>query len=129
MAKFRDILKLYRFASKQRDEFYNVKWRLAVAALIVITMWLVNDHLSTAYPTSADRAVLSTVSGTVLQASERMFNWFVTGFLVGFLAFALMIEGEFIIATSKLAHKLAEEVGLAKPRKGGKQKANKRGKR
>jgi hypothetical protein len=100
---FRDALKLYKFANKQRDEFYNIKWRLVVILLIVAVMWFAYSHLQAAYPSTPERLVSSTTSGTALQASERMFNWFVTGFLVGFLAFALMFEGEFLIATFKLS--------------------------
>lgn len=126
MGKLGHVLKFYRFANKQRDEFYNVKWRLFVALLIVIVMWFIYDHLTQAYPSSLDRAVVSEISGTTLQASERMFNWFVTGFLAGFLAFAIMMEGEFLIATSKLAHRLAEDIGLASKSSS---KLKKRGKR
>ncbi len=100
---FHKLLNFYKFANKQRDEFYNVKWRLVIAALIVVIMWFVNSHLEFTYPTTADNLVTSISSGTTAQASERMFNWFVTGFLVGFLAFALMFEGEFLIASTKLA--------------------------
>lgn len=107
---FRDALKLYKFANKQRDEFYNVKWRLVVAVLIVIVMWYANFHLQSSYPSTAERLISSATSGTAVQASERMFNWFVTGFLVGFLAFALMFEGEFLIATVKLSKLLKVDV-------------------
>ena len=100
---FRDALKLYKFANKQRDEFYNVKWRLVVAAIIFLVMWFVSSYLQTAYPAIPENLVTSASSGTALPANERMFNWFVTGFLVGFLAFALMFEGEFLIATFKLS--------------------------
>ncbi len=103
---FKETLKLYKFANKQRDEFYNVKWRLFVALLIVLTMWYAYTYLQGAYPSTSERIVTSATSGTALQASERMFNWFVTGFLVGFLAFALMFEGEFIIASMKIAKAL-----------------------
>ena len=103
---FKETLKLYHFANKQRDEFYSVKWRLLVIALIIAVMWFAYTSLQTAYPTSPDRVVTSATSNTALQASERMFNWFVTGFFAGFLAFALMFEGEFILATMKIAKKL-----------------------
>ncbi len=98
-----DTLKLYKFANKQRDEFYNIKWRLFVIALIIIGMWFTSNYLQNNYPTSPERLVVSATSNTALQASERMFNWFVTGFFAGFLAFALMFEGEFLIATRKIA--------------------------
>ncbi len=107
-----DTLKLYKFANKQRDEFYNIKWRLFVIALIIIGMWFANNYLQTNYPTSPQRLVVSATSNTALQASERMFNWFVTGFLVGFLAFALMFEGEFFIATRKIAKLIKFESSL-----------------
>ncbi len=114
MAKFKDVLKLYRFANQQRDQFYNVKWRLFVGLLILVSMWFAYSTLTTDYPSTADRLVVSATSNTSLQASQRMFNWFIVGFMLGFLAFALMVEGEFLIATSKAAHKLAEGVGLVK---------------
>ena len=113
MASLKEVLKLYRFANQQRDQFYNIKWRLFVGLLILIAMWFAYTALTTDYPATADRLVVSATSQTSLQASQRMFNWFVAGFMVGFLAFALMVEGEFLIATSKAAHKIAEEVGLA----------------
>ncbi len=97
-----NLLNFYKFANKQRDEFYNVKWRLVVALIIVAVMWFVNFHLQSSYPLISANLITSASSGTVVQASERMFNWFVTGFLIGFLAFAIMFEGEFLIASMKL---------------------------
>ncbi len=119
MTSAHDTLKLYKFANKQRDEFYNIKWRLFVIALIIIGMWFTNNYLQTNYPTSPERLVVSATSNTALQASERMFNWFVTGFLMGFLAFALMFEGEFFIATRKIAKliKFENSPGAAKQSK------------
>lgn len=114
---FRDTLKLYKFANKQRDEFYNVKWRLVVIVLIAVVMYFTYNYLQTTYPVSPDRLVASASSGTALQASERMFNWFVTGFLVGFLAFALMFEGEFLIASMKIAKLLKFEAKPVKKRR------------
>ncbi len=114
----REALKLYKFANKQRDEFYSVKWRLFVALLIVVAMWFAYNYLQSTYPASPERLVAS-ASGTALQASERMFNWFVTGFLLGFLAFALMFEGEFLIASMKIAKLLKGEKPVRKtPAKG-----------
>ncbi|MFH1247017.1 MAG: hypothetical protein V1644_01425 [Candidatus Micrarchaeota archaeon] len=117
--KFREVLNFYKFANKQRDEFYNIKWRLLIIAFIVVGMWFVYSHLQTAYPVSDGNLILSSSSGTSAQASERMFNWFVTGFLAGFVAFALMFEGEFLLATiklSKLLH-LSEEPNRKKTSK------------
>jgi len=114
MASLKEVLKLYRFANQQRDQFYNVKWRLFVGLLILVAMWFAYTTLTADYPATADRVVVSATSNTSLQASQRMFNWFIVGFMLGFLAFALMVEGEFLIATSKAAHKLAEDVGLVK---------------
>ena len=120
---FHKLLNFYKFANKQRDEFYNVKWRLVIAALIVLIMWFVNFHLQSTYLPISENLVLSTSSGTNVQASERMFNWFVTGFLTGFLAFAIMFEGEFLIASMKLTKLLHLDEG--KNKSGKKQKKRK----
>ncbi len=121
----RETLKLYSYANKQRDEFYNVKWRLFIGLLIVIGMWLVYNYLETAYPASQARLVASQLSGTELQAHARMFNWFVTGFLAGFVAFAIMFEGEFLIA----ARKIAKQINLDLPTSGASSRPKKRRKR
>ncbi len=120
---FHKLLNFYKFANKQRDEFYNVKWRLVIAALIVLIMWFVNFHLQSTYLPISENLVLSTSSGTNVQASERMFNWFVTGFLTCFLAFAIMFEGEFLIASMKLTKLLHLDEG--KNKSGKKQKKRK----
>ncbi len=111
----RETLKLYSFANKQRDEFYNSKWRVFIALVILFGMWLTFGYLQTAYPATADNVVVSQQSGTEVQAFQRMFNWFVTGFLAGFVAFALMQEGEFLLATKNLAKQLSAQLG--EPRK------------
>ncbi|MBI4406777.1 hypothetical protein HY571_02590 [Candidatus Micrarchaeota archaeon] len=103
----RETLKLYSFANKQRDEFYNTKWRVFIALVILLGMWVTFDYLQTTYPQTADNVVVSAQSGTEVQAFQRMFNWFVTGFLAGFVAFALMQEGEFLLATKNLAKQLS----------------------
>ncbi|MFH0713672.1 MAG: hypothetical protein V1722_03925 [Candidatus Micrarchaeota archaeon] len=106
---FKETLKFYKFANKQRDEFYSIKWRLFVTAIIVVIMWFVYNHLQTTYPSAPEMAIISAASGTAVQASDRLFNWFVTGFFVGFLAFALMFEGEFLIASMKISKLLKNE--------------------
>ena len=115
----KETLKMYKFANKQRDEFYNVKWRLFLAVVIIVVMWFAYTHIQTAYPSTADRLIEPETSGTIAQANERLLNWFVTGFLVGFLAFALMFEGEFVITSFKIAKMLSGEETRTKRRNKG----------
>lgn len=96
--KIVDFLHFYGYANKQKDKFYNVKWRLLIGLLIIITFWQLSTYLPVLYPATSANIITNAQSGTTAQASERMLNWFLTGFFAGFLAYALMTEGEFILA-------------------------------
>lgn len=107
--RFFEFLNFYKYVNSKKDAFYNTKWRLLIAALLVVVFFQVSTHLATSYPEKSDNLIINSQSGTSSQASQRMMNWFLTGFFLGFLAFALMIEGEFILAvknTKQLDDKL-----------------------
>ena len=93
-----DFFHFYRYANAQKDKFYNIKWRLLIGLLILIAFYQLSTYLPALYPATQANLITNAQSGTTTQASERMLNWFLTGFFAGFLAYALMTEGEFMLA-------------------------------
>lgn len=110
--RFLDFLHFYKYANSQKDKFYNVKWRLLLGLLLIVVFYQVSQYLPTVYPNIPDNVITNIESQTAVFASERMMNWFLTGFFLGFLAFALMIEGEFILAV-KNTRPLDKELDMA----------------
>lgn len=93
-------------ASKHRISSMNFKWRLLVVLLSIIWILWANDYLQAKYFGVA----FTQGHPEPFVVSEKIFYWFITGFLSGILAFAIMLEGEFILSTRSILRKAEEEV-------------------
>lgn len=99
---------IYRVAHAERWKTSNWKWRVFVilsAALVILSVYqyLYLTYLGVAF-TSGHPETFS--------INEKLFYWFMTGFILGAIAVALMIEGEFLLGIRTIAKALEREKKL-----------------
>jgi len=98
---------LYHFASLQRANWFNAKWRLAVILVAVVISFFVWQHLTTEYGQYNGDKISDLQPGMML--GERVFSWFAGGLMLGALLFAVLLEGEFFLGTRKVSKELEKE--------------------
>jgi hypothetical protein len=126
---WKGLEQLYRYAraaEHRRRRFIDWRWRFLVFALVLVLFSYAYGYLRSVY-----FVVVEHVPGKVpFLLSERLLEWFAYGFFAGFLVFALLAEGEFLIGLRRVTRDLergvagferaAERaVGLRRPARGG----------
>lgn len=96
------MLTYYKFGHAQRKPWANVKWRVAITLLAVAGLLATQDYLYGKY------GVLSTAYSPPFVLADKLFYWFVTGFLFGVIAFALITEGEYLLGLWKIAKSMEQ---------------------
>lgn len=107
-----EILKYYSIAHVKRAEWYSWKWRLFCILLALFAIAFVNDYLQTKYLGYEIRNLQEGVFvTTTLSLADKLFYWFMTGFLFGVIALAILYEGEFILGLRKIVREFEKEFG------------------
>jgi len=101
-----DFVRVYKHLNTGRDKWINFKFRVAVIILIVAIMAYIYYRLNTGYAGI-------TVKGSTL--SDVVFSWFAGGFILGYFAMLLILEGEMLIGTAKIAKQIKKEKEEQKP--------------
>jgi|GEM_PF-1751145 len=100
MGKLGRFAKVYRHADKQRQPWFNAKWRLLVILATMISALLIRDYLEGKY-----LAEFVATSVPVFLVLDKVIYWFLVGIIFGAMAMWLMFEGEFAIGLYKsLSH-------------------------
>ncbi|MBI5229191.1 hypothetical protein HY991_03705 [Candidatus Micrarchaeota archaeon] len=103
--KFRDFSRIYRMTHAFRRDWLSWKWRVFIILLTILVVVTVYQYLLVTYTGNA-----STVGHPEsFSIPEKLFNWFMTGFLIGAVAVALIIEGEFLLGVRRVAKALYRE--------------------
>lgn len=95
-----DFVRVYKHLNTGRDKWVSFKLRVVVIIIVVAIMAFVYYRLSTGY------------AGISIQGSSMgdvVFGWFAGGFILGYFAMLLILEGEMLLGTAKIAKKLKEE--------------------
>ena len=74
-----------------------MKWRIFVILVSIILLLYVNDYLHDKYSTYA----MTAGHPEPFLISEKLFYWFVTGFMFGIIVISVMFEGEFLLGLRK----------------------------
>ncbi len=112
--KLNSLAGYYTSLQKQRVQWFSWKWRVIVILLALSVSAYVYDLLGEKY-----FHFVEIPSGAFL-LSEKLFSWFMTGFLFGILTLGLMYEGELLINWKRLFNDFeneAERLVGVKPKK------------
>ncbi len=95
-----DFVRVYKHLNTGRDKWVNFKFRVLVIILVVAIMAYVYYKLNSGYAGI-------TIQGSSL--SDIVFGWFAGGFILGYFAMLLVLEGEMLLGTAKIAKQLKNE--------------------
>lgn len=104
----KDVRRLYnysRLVHYRRRRFENWRWRVVVLCAVLVLFAYAGWYAQNTY-----FSVIETVEGKApFLLSDRLMEWFAYGFFAGFLAFAILAEGEFLLGLKRAARELGQE--------------------
>ncbi len=104
MKKF---LQFYHAANRHRRNWFHWPFRLSMMALACAVLLFAYIYLESNYYCLVGEGQCE-ITGTFL--SDLLFNWFMIGAFFGFLVFAALAEGEFMLGIRKIARALEVDV-------------------
>lgn len=101
--KLKSLMEYYSAIQKKRVVWFSWKWRVIVILLSVSISAMVYDLLENRYFFWVETPVQAFL------LSDKLFSWFMTGFLFGILTLGLLYEGELLINWRRLFRDLENE--------------------
>ena len=113
LKKIKKFSSYYLAAHSQRLKLTHPTWRLFFVLAVAVGVLFVNDYLQVNY------AAVVEANGKLRYLPDALFNWFMTGLVLGILTLALLYEGEFILSLKHMVKDFEGEAGekISKARK------------
>ncbi|PIO03833.1 hypothetical protein COT57_00130 [Candidatus Micrarchaeota archaeon CG09_land_8_20_14_0_10_55_25] len=104
--KLGGLLDYYTYLGRKRVQYFSWKWRVIVILLALSVSAYVYDLLNEKYFFFVEAG-----SQGAFLLSDKLFSWFMTGFLFGVLALGLLYEGELLVNWRRLFRDVEGGVG------------------
>lgn len=103
LKKIKKFSGYYVTAHAKRLKLTHPKWRLFFVLFVAALLIVVNDYLVANYSAVVE------ANGKARFLPDTLFNWFMTGVVLGIICLALLYEGEFILSLMKMAVQMEAE--------------------
>ncbi len=95
----------YAYLRRKRVQYFSWKWRVIVILLALSISAYVYDLLNAKYFFFVE------AGSQAFLLSDKLFSWFMTGFLFGVLTLGLLYEGELLVNWRRLFRDVEDSVG------------------
>ena len=97
--RHKHLLSFYSGLHSHRRNWFDARLRFAAILLTAAVFWLAYNYFTSNYPVSVNGP-----QGSAVLVSGLLFNTFVTGALFGFILFAGISEGEYLLGLRKIVY-------------------------
>ncbi len=97
--RHKHLLSFYSGLHRHRLNWFDARLRFAAILLAAAVFWLAYNYFSSNYAVS-----VAGPQGAAVLVSGLLFNTFVTGAIFGFILFAGIAEGEYVLGLRKIVY-------------------------